>query len=263
MNRILIKNGPVAYFDILGYKSIIDNNEIETVAQLIVDHLDKTPAYLHDYIMNSFSSFGLSEKDLDRLAKLTYRLLLSDSVLLTAKHPRGKFDPEDRLWEWLIFVLECRQLMGKMFENGLPLKGAIGYGEYFRKGNCFAGKPIVDAFRLAQNLDIAGCAFVPKTWNEIEKALAKCNEQIAEFIRKLSFKYEVNLKSGKSKSLMMVVFTPPNSEGSIREKVHKAFTAYKKEITGEVETKFENTVLMIESFVNANNIHPENKALNY
>jgi len=250
MNKNRRKNGPVAYFDILGYKTIIDNNEIQTVAQLIVDFLDRAPTYLRDSIRRDFSSLGLSAQELDRLARFTSRLVLSDSVLLTATQPRRRFNSENRLWEWFVFVLECRKLMNWMVENGLPLKGAIGYGEYFRKRNCLAGKPIVDAIRLADSLEIAGCAFIPNAWSEVEEALTKGNGQIAEFIRSISFRYEAPLKSGKSESLMMVAFTLPDGcEGNVREKVRKAFTAHKKEIAEEVKTKFENTVRMMEFFV--------------
>jgi hypothetical protein len=91
-----------------------------------------------------------------------------------------------------VFVLECRQLMSWMVENSLPLKGAIGYREYFRKRNCLAGKPIVEAFRLADSLDIAGCAFVPNAWSEVEEALAKGNGstlwdeiELSDFVRPL------------------------------------------------------------------------------
>jgi len=244
----------------LGYQAIIDNNQIETVAQLIVDYIDKTPTYLRDFIKRSFSSLGLSAQELDGLAKLTSRRLLSDSVLLTATQPRARFNSEDRLWEWFLFLLECRQLMDWMVKNGLPLKGAIGYGEYFLKRSCFAGKPILDAFRLADNLDIAGCAFVPNAWSEVEEALKKGDEQIANFIKSISFKYEVPLKVGcsnvspfkkdKSESLTMVAFTLPDDwKGNVREKVQKAFTAYNRRIAGKVKTKFENTVLMMESFL--------------
>jgi len=248
--KLTIRNGPVAFFDILGYKSIIDNNKIEVVAQLIVDHLEKTPYYLRDFIIKEFSHFGLPKKDLDRLAKYTFRLLLSDSILLTSKQPKGSYDLESRLWEWFLFLLECQKLVTWMFENGLPVKGAIGYGEYFRKRNCFAGKPIVDCFRLANSLDLAGCAFVPNAWNRIEEALTGSNnKQIADFINSVCLEYQVPVKSGKSKDLRILFYPLPNNwKGSTENKVERAFTAHRKEITEKVKTKFVNTVNMIDSF---------------
>lgn len=254
MNRKRIKNGPVAYFDILGYQSINESNEIQKVAQIIVDHLDGIPVRLRDFMKESVSPFGLSEKDEDRFAKSISCLLLSDSVLLTAEQPIKSFSLELKLWKWLFFLLECWMLMNNMFKRGLLLRGALGYGEYFRKRNCFAGKPIIDAIRLAESLNLAGCAFVPNAWKEVEGALAvKGNEQVADFIRSISFKYEAPLKSGMAEplnSLMMIVFDiPKDCEDNIREKVCKAFTTYNRKITKEVKPKIENTALMIESFI--------------
>ena len=40
VKKLKTKYGPVAYFDILGYKAIIKNNEICAVIKLIEDYLD-------------------------------------------------------------------------------------------------------------------------------------------------------------------------------------------------------------------------------
>jgi len=42
------RKGLIAFFDILGYKNIIDNNEIETVAALISNKLLKIPNRLQE-----------------------------------------------------------------------------------------------------------------------------------------------------------------------------------------------------------------------
>ncbi len=255
MNRRRIKNGPVAYFDILGYQNINESNEIQKVAQIIVDHLDGIPVRLRDFMKESVSPFGLSEKDEDRFAKSISCLLLSDSVLLTAEQPIKSFNAELKLWKWFFFLLACWMLMNDMFKRGLLLRGAIGYGEYFWKRNCFAGKSIIDAIRLAESLNLAGCAFVPSAWEEVEGALAaKGNEQVADFIKSISFKYEAPKKSCTSEeslncSMMIGFDIPKDCEDNIKEKVRKAFTTYNREITEEVKPKIENTALMIESFV--------------
>lgn len=251
MNRIRIENGPVAYFDILGYQSINSNNEIEKVAQIIVDHLDGIPDSLRDFMKKSISPFGLSEKDEDKFAKSISCLLLSDSVLLTAKQPIKSFNAEVKLVNWLFFILACWMLMNRMFNRGLLLRGAVGYGRYFRKRNCFAGEPIIDSIRMAESLNLAGCAFVPNAWKQLEGAMAaKGLEQMADFIRSITFRYEAPLKSCTSKqslkSQVMMVF---DIKDNIGEKVSKAFTSYNRKIIEEVKPKIENTALMIESFI--------------
>lgn len=251
MNRIRIENGPVAYFDILGYQSINSNNEIEKVAQIIVDYLDGIPDSLRDFMKKSISPFGLSEKDEDKFAKSISCLLLSDSVLLTAKQPIKSFNAEVKLVNWLFFILACWMLMNRMFNRGLLLRGAVGYGRYFRKRNCFAGEPIIDSIKMAESLNLAGCAFVPNAWKQLEGAMtAKGLEQMADFIRSITFRYEAPLKSCTSKqslkSQVMMVF---DIKDNIGEKVSKAFTSYNRKITEEVKPKIENTALMIESFI--------------
>jgi len=254
-----IKNGPVAYFDILGYKSINSSNEIEKVAQIIVDHLVGIPASLRDFMKKSISPVGLSEKDEDRFAKSISCLLLSDSVLLTAQHNKS-FNAEVKLVNWLFFILACWMLMNRMLNRGLLLRGAVGYGSYFRKRNCFAGKPIIDSIRMAESLNLAGCAFVPNAWKEVEGAMAaKGLEQMADFIRSITFRYEAPLKSCTSrqslKSQVMMVF---DIKDNIGEKVSKAFTSYNRKITEKVKPKIENTALMIESFIKCKEVCREN-----
>jgi hypothetical protein len=251
MKRIRIKNGPVAYFDILGYHSINSSNEIEEVSQIIVDHLDGIPDSLHDFMKKSISPVGLSEKDEDKFAKSISCILLSDSVLLTGKQPIISLDAGVKLVNWLFFILACWMLMNRMFNRGLLLRGAVGYGRYFRKRNCFAGKPIIDSVRMAENLNLAGCAFVPNAWEQLQGAMeAKGLEQMADLIRSITFRYEAPLKLCTSrqslKSQVMMVF---DIEENIREKVSKAFTSYNRKITEEVKPKIENTALMIESFI--------------
>ena len=257
---IRIKNGPVAYFDILGYENINSSNEIEKVAQIIIDHLDGIPANLSDFMKDIISPVGLREKDKDRFAKSISCILLSDSVILTAEQPLKRINAEVKLVKWLFFILACWMLMNRMFNRGLLLRGAVGYGRYFRKRNCFAGKPIIDSIRMAESLNLAGCAFVPNAWKEVEGAMAaKGLEQMADFIRSITFRYEAPLKSCTSrqslKSQVMMVF---DIKDNIGEKVSNAFTSYNRKITEKVKPKIENTAMMIESFIKCKEVCREN-----
>jgi len=250
MNKILIANGSVAYFDIMGYESINTRNEIKEVAKIILDHLDGIPASIRDIRKKYFLSIGLDEHA-DRFAKSISSILLSDSVLLTEKEPMKGWGAREKLLNWLFFLHACYMLMNKMLDGNLLLRGAIGYGRYFRKGNCFAGKPIIDSIRLAESLDLAGCVFVPNAWDEVEKVIAAEGlGLVADFIRSITFKYEVPLKSCASersfKSHVMIGF---GTKDNLEQKVRQAFTSYNREITEKVRPKIDNTVLMIQSFL--------------
>lgn len=248
MTKVLITNGPVAYFDILGYESINLSNEIEKVAQVILDYLDGIPASVRDFMKNSFLSIGLNEHA-NRFAKSISCILLSDSVLLTGMESKKGWGAGKKLVNWLFFLLACYMLMNRMLDRELLLRGAVGYGRYFRKGHCFAGKPIIDSIRLAESLNLAGCVFVPNAWDQVEKVIAAEGlEQIADFIRSITFKYEVPLKPCSSEeSLESHVMILSGIKENMEGKVRKAFTSFNREFNEELKPKLDNTVLMIQS----------------
>ena len=119
VKKLKTKYGPVAYFDILGYKAIIKNNEISAVIKLIEDYLDKTPTHLRDHVKNIFVPLRLSNRRLEQIGRHTTRIVLSDSIFLIAKQPRSAICSEDRLMGWFLFLVECRYFLQWMFENGL------------------------------------------------------------------------------------------------------------------------------------------------
>ena len=246
MNKRQIKNGPVAYFDVLGYQNINSCNDINKVAQIIVEHIDVIPILVHDFMKKNISPIGLNENDEEKFAKSIKCLLLSDSILLTSKQPIENFNAKKNLVNWLFFILTCLMLMNKLFDKGLLLRGAIGYGSYFQKRNCFAGKSIIDTIQLAENIDIAGCVFVPNAWKQVEKSMTAIGLEImADFIKSLTFRYETPLKNGKIEHYVMLVIDIKNN---IPEKISNAFISYNRKITKELEPKIKNTTLMIESF---------------
>lgn len=91
--------------------------------------------------------------------------------------------------------------------------------------------------------------FVPNAWDEVEKVIAAEGlEQIADFIRSITFKYKVPLKSCSSEEsleshVMIVSDVKENMEGKVR----KAFTSFNREFKEELKQKLDNTVLMIQS----------------
>jgi hypothetical protein len=59
-----------------------------------------------------------------------------------------------------------------MFENGLPLRGAIAFGDFIVQQNVFAGKPIVEAIELGKNLDLAACVIDETAEKELRRLIA-------------------------------------------------------------------------------------------
>jgi hypothetical protein len=245
------RKGLVAFFDILGYKNIIDNNKIETVAALISNKLLKIPNRLQELTLETFSPLDLDEYVLRReLAKFTSPVLLSDSFLFTV--PFGKNEDSDiKGTRWLVFLIVCRHLTMWMFQNGLPVRGAIGYGPYFVKKTCFAGKPIVEAYRLTNSLDLSGCTLTPSACDQVKKLLAGGTFKAAcESINSLLVEYLTPLKDSEQKRLLMIDFSIPNySTTNIRQIVVESFHGHNKDIPKSAQAKIQNTEMMLRFFV--------------
>jgi hypothetical protein len=80
--------------------------------------------------------------------------------------------------------------MTTMFEQGLPVKGAIDCGQFFVKDHCFAGKTIVNAYHLANNLELSGCVLTPYASDQVKEALQNVNDtDLILFFDEILFEY--------------------------------------------------------------------------
>jgi len=89
-----------------------------------------------------------------------------------------EFDPTDGIIEAdsrLPVLLTLIAIFTKnMFESGLPVRGVMDYGQYIVNENInfFAGKPIIDAYKLCNKINLAACCISPNLTNEINKLTA-------------------------------------------------------------------------------------------
>jgi hypothetical protein len=173
------KEGLVGIFDILGYQYIIDNNQINYVADLISNILLPLPQETADKLIQTYKTTPNIVDYVSSAIKddLKWRIF-SDTILLSFPFDAKK--PPLLISKGYIFFLNyVSRFLRSAFDAGLPLRGAIDYGEFYIKENCFAGKPIINSYRLSQELQISGCAMtecLEKQFNahlENEEALKK------------------------------------------------------------------------------------------
>lgn len=149
-------NGYFGFFDVLGYKDLIINNELDTV----VDIYNKTLSDLgekailiegrHDYAR------APDQQPVKYLAFSDTIILYQDSSLyIPDMKIRGHSLLE--IQSLKIFVETVCYLLRLSFERGIPLRGAVSHGRYYatEKG-CFLGKPIIEAYNMEKTQDWAG-----------------------------------------------------------------------------------------------------------
>ena len=118
-------------FDILGYRDFIKQNAldktIDIFKRLMVD-LDR-------------QAVTLGGQDTRQLTALipTKSLVFSDTIILYQALSRSMTDSGPT------FLTKACVLLRLAFERGLPLRGAISFGEFFVHERTFLGMPIIDA----------------------------------------------------------------------------------------------------------------------
>ena len=228
---ILPTNGLVAFFDVLGYKDIISNNEISEAVRIIRNLLFKIPKKFEQ----EFPTFQHIEKSL-----LPSHLIFSDSILIYTpldSPPFGDQGYKDMVSDR--FVHYCREMLAYSFLAGLPLRGAIARGDYYIKDSCFAGKPIVEAYTLGNLLDLSGCALTLGTEDEIP---------FSKDASEMFFGCDIPLKGHGKQKLFMLDYYPalkrqsPAIRKNFRKNIVAQFKAHKKRIGVEVFGKINNTL---------------------
>jgi hypothetical protein len=162
--------GYFGFFDILGYKDLIINNELDTIVEIynksLSDLAEKAVLIegKHDYARVH------DQQPVKCLAFSDTIILYQDSSLYI---PKIKIKGHSLLeiQSLKIFVETVCYLLRLSFERGIPIRGAVSYGRYYatEKG-CFLGRPIVEAYNMEKAQNWAGaviCSSIQEKFYDI------------------------------------------------------------------------------------------------
>ena len=239
------QRGLIGFFDILGYQNLLENNSSKAVAEKVIPIFSNIDTEIKDSLKNKYRPlFEQHLKtdppiDIDDLIKDIFNgfhwLIFSDTILLSMPIESGKND-----LKIAAFFASCSRLMNKMFDEGLPLRGAIDFGDYYIEKNCFAGETIVEAYKLSNLIELSACVLSTKCrdkfstgWND--------SELFKEFYKMNFVDYLIPTKLGENiySSLM---HTPTKLDSmNIKEAVYNSFWAHNKIISKQTINKVNNT----------------------
>lgn len=167
----------VAFFDIMGFKEIVERNKhLDVVEKLnsLKKALDKLEKAGTD---KDFSTrYSISE---------TKSITFSDSIII--------FSKGDTVNDACKIILDSGFLIQKSLESGIAIKGALSYGETTVdfENSLFFGRPIIDSYLLHDLLQI----YTAVLDNHFE---AKINSfTLPEPFNDLVTTYKANFKTGK------------------------------------------------------------------
>ena len=142
-------------FDVLGFTGFCENcdsQKVEKVLKIMDDFETDIPKML-------FSSLDTKNttppEKIERVTSRLRWLTFSDTVFVAM--PIDSSDHPDELkFNLIFFTILVAYINRRMFEIGLPVRGAVHIGDVIISKRCFAGKAIVEAHRLGQRVQVAG-----------------------------------------------------------------------------------------------------------
>lgn len=262
MNQIQPEIGFIGFFDILGYSQIMLHNNIHKTSQFVSDTLMNIPKNLIGRLRDLHSTVDnktpkgkpYDSGEWQRMLDDIQWIIFSDSILLSMAMEPG-LDILSQTNLYLAFSKVCATLLNQTFLAGFPLRGGISIGEFFIQDRCFAGRPIINAYRVAQELEMSGAvldenadAFVSElrrnlVQNQFTDALSHLDQTTILYIP------PTKLEEGeRARAINWVSLDQTDSEafqGNIRDVTLRAFLMHNKIAVPAVQGKINNTEMFI------------------
>jgi len=246
----------IAYFDILGFKEFINNNESKETIRLFNHLLRET--------QNALSSGKMKASDASTIVPdLRYQkvncLHISDSIIFWT-NTNSEDDFRD-------LVDVCYTFYGRSLQMFFPLRGCLTYGDiYFYPATIqnenditfynysLIGKGLISSYLKAENIEYAGCIVD-------EKAIKKLSDRVIDdliYEQKICM-YKVPFKNGFEYQHVFKPIDGSHNEVSFRNSVNaiKSLFSYasKTDIDNmpeSVKRKLNNTIDFISYFRESN-----------
>lgn len=238
----LTANRFVAFFDILGFKELVNSqkhNEVLEKLNKLVISARKLKNIGH---IQFFSERSISN---DQTKFVTF----SDSYIFFSKGD-SKQDAMKILFDSYAIIISALKL-------GIPIKGSISYGEITVdfNNNLFFGKPIIDAYLLHEELQML-TVIIDNNFEVKLKLLSILEEE--NLFKNLLTNYKANLKCGK---VHHMIIQPYNDLSNIRnhyELVQKLYDT----VSGKPRIYLDNTIVFYEYLLAKLEKNTDDKHLN-
>lgn len=268
MNNIKTQYGLIGFFDILGYQKLLENNGVDVVTKEVLEILLNLDKHIPKEIVDVFVSVINKQKIKNAEAGTNYIkeliskvnwLIFSDTILLTCDFDSNAPFPEN-IFKCFGFLSAVRLLNSSMYFIGLPLRGVITCGEFIVVDNCIAGKPIIEAYKKTNELDLMVCAIEPHaykliidTFNSLESDLKPNSD--SEIFKNSFVSYSIPMNNDKQEKMYTLNYLNKHQEllsmctNEIKQEVINVFKKYNKEVSHKVYKKVENTVQYLQYLI--------------
>lgn len=238
------QQGIVGFYDILGYQSFLEANAASDAVEQILNTFQAIPAE----VKNQLDASMYNAAPIVEITSSIETLLFSDTILVTLPYKANDF--EHQLTAWVIFTIYSAYLQRHLFHYGLPIRGAIAFGAFVTKKACFAGEPIIEAYKTGHTVDAAAIVYAPTAETEMARLKTVGNAANEAGFPFVAF-YRVPLHNLGSAQLRTVNFaavanpTVGSLSGDERKLVSESFWKHGKQIPPNAYGKITNTELLL------------------
>jgi hypothetical protein len=229
-----MKNSFVAFFDVLGFKNLVDKNSHEELMDIYDFGLYES-IHQAEQVTNLVLGAITPADEMETLKIKIF--VISDSIIFI----------QDKLTQrGLLYIISyCRMLIAATMADGIPIRGGLSYGPISvddKRGTTVVGMGLTKAYNIESKQQWAGGIIDRKCFDIVPKDNQDMlNQLLNDKEHPLITEYNVQMKDGSfSKELVFdwTIYTLIKNEDDVRN----SFLRHNKEVNDSVQNKIENTV---------------------
>jgi len=223
--------GYIGIFDILGYQTFLEHNQNESALGTVLDQITSIGKSIPELLRAQYKPFFTKAEGKEILPKINW-LVFSDTIVITLQSDTLNIP------EHIAVLMTAKELMFQMCNYGLPLRGALHYGDFLLVDHSMAGRGIVETIRRTVGLNFSGCVLTQEMKARTDALEAQSNDPHFSQALKGWFlcDYNVPFSNDKRERLTCLMWFDANSAsrtfeaGDIRNFVHNKFWAHGKDL---------------------------------
>ncbi len=239
--------GLIAFFDVLGYQSFLENNSARESALQTLKLIKELPGLVEKQLIEQWMKHEAGRGEMAvEVSKACKPLIFSDTIVLSIEYP----EHAEEIWKFTALgylTIYAANLFCGMFASGLPMRGVIGEGEFIFVDACLAGRAVVEAYKLCNSLDLAGLVVQDSFKDRVPKLFLPPDGPKFFVWHKTPVDHSKNER--QFIHLNWLGFFKPEDrqriQADIETVVFRSFSGHKKDCSLAVNSKIQNTVKLL------------------
>jgi hypothetical protein len=238
------REGVVGVFDILGFKGYLRNDpdvRSKHTLQVLLE-------------INAAVSGRIKRRvpEAEALVNEMSWSNFADSILFAMPYSETKDEQRagiEQRKRWLTCLLWSVVLLDHMFDQGLPIRGAISFGRFFfhKSKNCFAGRAFLEAHELEERINLSGAVLHESAEAEFRTLTESFKSGDGIYVYNILLDYLVPEKGACKKRLVLNqwALSDKHDNEDIAQLAAEAFWKHGKDIDDGAAQKLRNTEMLL------------------